>query len=167
VTRRYTKGSLEESFRAKFEIDFWTGCWLWTACTDDKGYGRIRHGGKEYAAHRLSYELFVGPIPPGEGYHGTCVMHLCDTPGCVCPEHLTLGTNLDNILDMRAKGRDTKGEERYNAKLTEEDVANIKKDTRYQYVIAAQYGVNQSQISRIKNDRRWRHTNRIEVASGR
>lgn len=167
---RYSKrvsGSLKESFMAKFEIDFWTGCWMWTAATCDKGYGHLRKGGKDYRAHVLSYEFFKGPIPEGNDYHGTCVLHQCDRPGCVNPDHLFLGTNLENILDMRAKDRDCKGEDRPNSKLTEENVADIKKDTRYQYLIAADYGINQSQVSRIKNSQRWRHTSRIEVASGR
>ena len=159
-------GSLRDSFMAKFKEDFWTGCWLWTASTDQKGYGHLRHGGKDYKAHRLSYEFFKGPIPEGEGFHGTCVLHTCDTPNCVNPEHLTLGTNLDNILDMRAKGRDiSKGENRYNSKLTEEDVAKIKKDPRTLAQIAADYPVGYKQIGRIKQGVRWRHTNRPEVVA--
>lgn len=158
-------GSIRDSFMNKFELDFWTGCWLWTASTDQKGYGHLRHGGKDYKAHRLSYEFHIGPIPEGEGFHGMCVMHKCDTPGCVNPEHLTLGTNLDNIKDMWAKGRESRGEERHNAKLTEEDVIKILNDPRDNAQIAADYPVNRKQISRIKLGLRWKHLAQHKVVA--
>jgi len=157
-------GSLRDSFMDKFKLDFWTGCWLWTASTDQKGYGHLRHGGKDYKAHRLSYEFHIGPIPEGEGFHGTCVMHKCDTPGCVNPEHLTLGSNLDNILDMRAKQRESRGESRYNAKLTPEDVIKIINDPRDNGQIAQDYPVNRRTISKLKNGQRWRHITQTEAA---
>lgn len=79
------------------------GCWLWT----DKphapwGYGRLGNAinGKEIKAHRLSWMLHFGPIPDGLG-----VLHKCDTPLCVRPDHLFLGTQLDNVHDCVAKGR--------------------------------------------------------------
>ena len=80
-----------------------TGCHLWIGGADPDGYGVIsRQGrrGKQERAHRVAYELFVGPIPDG-----ICVLHRCDTPACVNPEHLFLGTNLDNVRDRDAKGR--------------------------------------------------------------
>lgn len=80
-----------------------TGCYLWTGGTQSKGYGVFNnprgHRGVGLA-HRLSYEHHVGLIP--EGMH---VLHRCDTPACVNPEHLFLGTNLDNIHDRMLKGR--------------------------------------------------------------
>lgn len=158
-------GSLKESFMNKFKPDFWTGCWLWTASTDQKGYGHLRHGGKDFKAHRLSYEYHIGPIPEGEGFHGTCVMHKCDNPSCVNPDHLELGSNLDNIMDMRAKDRDSKGESRYNAKLTAEDVIKIINDPRDNGQIARDYPVNRKQISRIKLGLRWRHISRPKVVA--
>lgn len=74
-----------------------SGCWLWLGTTSN-GYGRIDHGGKTLRAHRASYEEFVGPIPKG-----FCVLHRCDTPCCVNPEHLFLGTQQDNMSDKAAK----------------------------------------------------------------
>jgi len=76
------------------------GCWYWTGRERTKGYGGFTISNKECLAHRVSYEHFVGPIATG-----LFVCHRCDTPGCVNPAHLFLGTNSDNINDMYAKGR--------------------------------------------------------------
>ncbi len=82
------------------------GCIPWTGCTNADGYGLIGSGtrqGRMVVASRASYELFVGPIP-----NGLFVLHRCDTPVCINPVHLWLGTNLDNLRDMSAKGRGRK-----------------------------------------------------------
>jgi hypothetical protein len=75
------------------------GCWLWTASTYRNGYGVFRYDNEHYA-HRVLYKLMVGPIPSGAS-----VLHHCDTPSCVRPDHLFLGTQADNIADMDSKGR--------------------------------------------------------------
>jgi hypothetical protein len=77
-----------------------TGCLLWLGKVGTDGYGLFKVGGKRRAAHRVSYEIHKGPIPPG-----LWVLHRCDTPACVNPEHLFLGTHADNMRDMVAKGR--------------------------------------------------------------
>jgi hypothetical protein len=78
------------------------GCWLWQASLDRKGYGTIRRkdGESTLRAHRVSFEIAFGPIPAG-----MCVLHKCDTPRCVRPDHLRLGTFKDNSQDASAKGR--------------------------------------------------------------
>ena len=79
------------------------GCWLWTAAIQGRGahkYGRFSHKRKMYGAHRVSYELYHGPVPPG-----MVVMHKCDVTTCVNPGHLALGTASDNIRDRDAKRR--------------------------------------------------------------
>src|SRR5687768_198156 len=105
--------TIEERFEAKVRR---TGsCWLWTCPPDRCGYGFFRVGRKKWRAHRVAYELYVGPIP-----RGLLVLHRCDVPACVNPQHLFLGTDADNGADKKAKGRAPRviG----NAKLTPEAV---------------------------------------------
>jgi len=82
-------------------VDAEMGCWLWQGAIGSDGYGRVRRRGVTYSAHRFAYALFKGPIPDE-----LCVMHRCDTPACVNPTHLVLGTKADNSRDMLRKGRD-------------------------------------------------------------
>lgn len=76
------------------------GCQIWTAATSMKGYGQFNKGGKDYLAHRASWTISHGPIPAG-----LWVLHRCDTPPCINPDHLFLGTAADNTADMIRKGR--------------------------------------------------------------
>lgn len=75
-------------------------CWEWLGPKDRDGYGRYNMKPSRYGAHRLAYEWIKGPIPPN-----MVVCHSCDNPSCVNPDHLWIGTQLDNIADMDAKGR--------------------------------------------------------------
>ena len=75
-------------------------CWEWTACKDINGYGKYRIDNKLKYAHRVSYNLYKGKIKKGH-----CIMHKCDNPSCVNPDHLLVGTQKDNILDMHKKLR--------------------------------------------------------------
>ena len=91
--------SLLDRFSSKVEPCPATGCWLWTACIT-RGYGRFKLDGVLAIAHRVSWELHVGPIPDG-----MYVLHRCDVRSCVNPNHLFLGTQLDNMKDASSKDR--------------------------------------------------------------
>lgn len=152
------KISADSRFWPKVDIRGADDCWLWTANIGSHGYGRIGIdgvGGTE-TAHRFSYELANGPVPPG-----LCVCHRCDVRACVNPAHLFLGTKADNSADMAEKGRQTSGETNPQAKLTDQDVTEIR--TRYaaggvlQRELAAHYEVAQAAISGIVNRRSWVH----------
>lgn len=98
--------TLTERFWLKVDRSNPDGCWLWIAAVDGKGYGLLAEktpGSKRvrvHKAHRYSWELVHGPI-----FGGLFVLHRCDTPECVNPDHLFLGTHADNMRDMVAKGR--------------------------------------------------------------
>lgn len=96
------KEPLETRFYKFFKEDPLTGCWEWQAAKNNIGYGMIRDTDqkKMRTAHRVSYEIHKGSIPLD-----ICVLHTCDNPGCVNPEHLWLGTRQDNTDDMIAKKR--------------------------------------------------------------
>lgn len=112
----YTKGLRRRDLTAGIIARFHTkyqksdgGCWLWQAGSFPTGYGMVNLGrdmlGKQQTtyAHRVQYVLTNGPIEPGQ-----VVMHACDTPACVNPAHLVLGTQGDNNRDCFAKGRQPK-----------------------------------------------------------
>lgn len=133
-------------------------CWVWTGSLNDHGYGQLSHGSKGHPplkAHRVSWELHNGPIDAG--LH---VLHRCDNPACVCPDHLFLGYARDNALDRMAKGRgrggSMKGERHPHAKLTEQQVNAIRCDRRPQKVIAAIYAVSSTTIGDIRRGKIWK-----------
>lgn len=147
----YPRSSPTERFEAMFMPEPNSGCWLWTAGLDKYGYGKFKINYRTIAAHRMSYILRYGEIPAD-----VSVLHSCDLRCCVNPEHLWLGTPDDNSKDMVRKDRQAKHEKNGRAKLTEENVNNIRLDrTSLHKDIAAKYGVTRGMISHIKRGVSW------------
>ena len=102
---QYTVLPIGKRLKAYSHVDPATGCWLWLRSKNSQGYGSIRFQGRTWVAHRCSFSTFRGPIPSE-----LCVLHRCDVPACINPDHLFLGTLGDNNRDRSAKGRDAKGD---------------------------------------------------------
>lgn len=153
------RANVEPRFMDKIQPEPTSGCWLWGS-TMTKGYGQIRVGKKSVgtlrygSAHRVSYTLFRGPIPDGMQ-----VCHRCDNPACVNPDHLFLGTPLANMQDKHDKGRDryARGEECTQAKLTANDVRQIRSTDEPNRQLASRYNVSEATIRRARKGVSWKH----------
>jgi len=124
------------------------GCWLWTAYRMKNGYGLFRTPARNELAHRVAYRLFNGALDQRD------VMHACDTPACVNPEHLSLGTRKENMQDAKRKLRMCVGELHGRAKLTNAQVKFAKTAPGLQREIAEMLGVSQGHISFIRGENR-------------
>lgn len=138
-----------ERFMSHVVKDADGGCWLWSAYKMPSGYGFFKTPRTELA-HRAAFRLLVGPLTPGLE-----VMHKCDTPSCVNPEHLLQGTRTENMRDAKAKGRNARGEGHGRAVLSESMVSDIRSSPGFQREIAATHGISQSQVSRIRRGEHW------------
>lgn len=162
-------------------------CWVWTASTGKKGYGKFSFGNGWALAHRWVWGRYVAPIPDG-----LFVLHHCDTPGCVRPDHLFLGDAVVNARDMAAKGRSgavagdhhwtrriperaargssngarmhpetrARGEHNGAAVLTESLVRSIRRCYEAgepQSVIADRLGIGRSTVNHLVHRRSWKH----------
>jgi hypothetical protein len=130
------------------------GCIPWTGERDKDGYGRLFNGTGNVRAHRFAYELANGPIP-----HGMCVCHRCDNPPCVNHEHLFLGTNADNMADRDEKRRTHQGSKHHFARLTEQDVIEIRRrfdaDGVSKTQLAKDFGVRIGTVAFIIKRKTW------------
>lgn len=86
--------------RLEIRVSKTAGCWVWMGARDQAGYGAVKVDGRMRRAARVAWELAYGPIPAGLN-----ILHSCDNPPCVRPDHLMIGTQRANIQDMLAKGR--------------------------------------------------------------
>jgi hypothetical protein len=146
--------SVKEYFDARIEMIPECGCWIWKLSTNEKGYGLVKIKRKLYKTHRLSWLIYRGEIP-----QGLCVLHTCDTPSCVNPNHLFLGTQQDNMKDCLTKKRfnPNRGEKVSSSKLTSKQVMEIRNSNDIQENLARKYNVSQANISIIKLRQGWRH----------
>ena len=156
--KRFNLGAYNRSraipFDEKYIPEPNSGCWIWTAGVVSAGYGALKVNGVQEPAHRHSWILYRGPIP-----EGMQICHKCDTPSCVNPDHLFLGTGADNMADKTRKGRHRYpvGSQISWATLNENDVRAIRSDQRQGRVLAREYGVSPATISNIKRGKGWRH----------
>ena len=151
--------------------DFWShvrrqgDCLIWTKYRDPRGYGKfsvhVPGSGtpgiaENWLAHRFAWTLVHGAIPDG-----MCVLHACDNPSCVNPNHLWLGDRADNARDRDEKGRGgpsiRKGDDHGMAKLTAEQVFEIRAANKGGNALAFRFGVARSTITRIRNRQNWNH----------
>lgn len=152
------KQTMEQGFN-KFVIKNKEGCWGWSGCAPkNPGYGQFRYSMKKIRAHRASWIIHFGEIP-----QDMLVLHKCDNRTCSNPEHLFLGTDKDNLLDMIKKGRHPivgqRGEKSKCSKLTNDQVLQIKelfKTENSNKKIANLFNVHPGTIGSIKYGRNWR-----------
>lgn len=135
---------LADRFHEKYQAIPFSGCWIWDGAMDWDGYGMIAVGKGGKPAHRVSWQLHKGEIPAV--MH---VLHRCDTPSCVNPEHLFLGTHTDNMQDCAAKGRS------HGLLLNPEAVADIRTKRLKQREFAELYGCSRPNISVIQSGKTW------------
>lgn len=155
----------EERIKNNIVIDN-NGCWIWVG-SKRNGYGRLivgsRSDGSRHSetAHRYSWLVFKGEIPAG-----LFVCHHCDNPACVNPEHLFIGTRQDNTDDREQKNRNNHvvGEHTPTARLTEQQVIDIRNSNKSSRELGKLYGVNKSSILNIKNRKSWKHIQELPEA---
>lgn len=165
---RILPGSVERRFWSKVKKT--SECWLWLGSKSDFGHGQVRINGELFRAHRVSWLWANGTIPDGK-----CVLHKCDVPNCVNPDHLFLGTKADNTQDMMAKNRhkftNHYGESSGTSKLSKAQVTEIRKlfinsggilgKGKYrrgalsQKKLGEMFGVSQVQIGNILRGDQW------------
>ncbi len=133
-------------------------CWPWMGALNSSGYGVIREpsqpdgrDGRAVRTHRVTWQEYRR-----EALIDLYVLHTCDNRRCCNPAHLWLGTHLDNMQDMRAKGR-SKGEACPRAKLTETEVRAIRTDSRTNAQLSRDLGIPESTIWSIRARRSWQH----------
>lgn len=149
-------------FESKIEYEPNSGCWLWSACarrganSPGHTHGMFFYSGKSLFAHRFSYMLYIGSIPPGGQ-----VNHTCHVPECVNPRHLYLGTQKDNMCDRKKAGNQPRGALVNKSDLTDADVIKIRDlyaSCGYTYKrLGIMFGVHLSNICLICKKKIWTH----------
>lgn len=153
-----TVAGLELKERFFLYVEQGEACWTWIGATDRYGRGRFRNPGGTCVAPRLAWEFENGPVP-----EGLRVLHSCDNPNCVNPDHLWIGTQRDNLDDMRKKNRHHHppvmfGESNPFSKLTKDNVIEIRASTNKTNVeLGARFNVHPNTISYVRSGKTWGH----------
>ena len=135
-------------------------CWIWQGSNNGR-YGTMGKRGVRHFAHRFSYSVFIGKIPPRMK-----VCHTCDTPLCCNPEHLFLGTQRDNIVDAYNKGRlvppaPVTGDAHHNAKLTDKQIVELIAEVNAgssKTSVAKKYGISDTSVGKyVRGEMRTQH----------
>lgn len=157
ATKMDTTMALMKPKHLKREVELWnppelSPCIEWSKSKNKKGYGKTWFNGSCWQAHRLAYIKAYGDFD-----RSLCVLHRCDNPSCVNPEHLFLGTHKDNAIDRKQKGRNANqiGNKSVLAKLTSEQVDYIRTSNKTCQQLSEELNVSKSQINKIKNRKCW------------
>lgn len=153
--RRPLLRGLPTAVRFWARVNVTPGCWLWIGHLHGHGYGHFKDKGRFYCAHRFAYQLVSGhELKPGE-----FVLHTCDTPACVRPDHLYVGTIKDNGRDMAVRGRACGMERHHSAKLTADDVRAMRRlhaEGATAANLALMFGVSGTTAWQIVKRLKWR-----------
>lgn len=127
-------------------------CWLWTGFCKANGHGQFNFRYTKDKAHRVSWRLLRGAIPKGR-----LVLHSCQSPNCVNPNHLFLGSNKDKGANAARLGRTSHGSSHYKTSLTEDDVRAIRSSSERGVDLARRFGTTPVAISLIRSRKTWKH----------
>lgn len=158
------RGTMHDRLWSKIDKRGPDECWNWTARPGPAGYGHVGtggRGGRMMLAHRAVWEEIHGPIPKDGSWHGRVILHTCDNRLCCNPAHLRMGTQADNVKDMDKKGRRVStphlGEDHGMAKLTDDQVREIRASTLSHRELGRRFGVTHTMVGYIKRRQSWRH----------
>lgn len=156
VGYKYKAWELKTTGRFFSKVIKTDSCWNWTGPKDSDGYGDFRLNHRHIRAHRWSYEFHKSTtIDPN-----MCVLHRCDRPSCVNPAHLFIGTNLENAIDRKSKGRYRNSELHPCAKLSDSDVRDIRRrlsNGEFANMVAKAFNVSATTIQKIDRGETWRY----------
>lgn len=132
------------------KVDKSGACWIWTGCINTAGYGHVVINKKIRLAHRVAFEMCIGPAC------NLCVRHKCDNPACVNPEHLLLGTHADNVADRVSRNRSAFGTKHGLCKLSIDEVNELRRLREIGYThteLADKFKISSRHSRRLTKDK--------------